>query len=206
MSRRCLVDAVLAHSLQPPTVINRHRAWLTGRAAGRVLDVSPRWDANWPDDHQGGRAALTVLGEGITRTPDGHPARLAGTIDGFEPPPGGFDAIVSTMAMCCAEDPPATARALAASLAPGGSLLLVEHVVGVGVTGLVQRGAAPFLAVGDGCRVDVDLGMVLRRAGLDLVEVTRFPVRSLLGLPIPFMAAAARVRSCAAGPEPAGDP
>ena len=124
------------------------------------------------------------------------------TVDRLRVAPASIDTIVSSMTLCCTADPPATVRALAAALAPGGSMLVLEHVVGVGMAGLLLRGMAPFAAAGAGCRPDLDLASVLRDAGLDLVEVSRFSAHLMPGMPVPFLAGVARLRA-GAGHAPA---
>jgi SAM-dependent methyltransferase len=209
MLRRCLAAAATeqVYPYHEPGALSGHRRRLLHRAAGSVLDLSSRWTRNQACYRPGTVEHLTVLSAQLTfaRPPEWTddqmveaPDVLAGTIDSVAPPEGTFDTVVATMALCTASDLDQTLASIARWLRPGGLLLILEHVRGTGLTGLAQRAAAPVgAALGAGCRVDQDLAGGLRRAGFDLTDAARFTTWLAAGVPTPFLAGVARVRTAA---------
>jgi ubiquinone/menaquinone biosynthesis C-methylase UbiE len=87
---------------------------------------------------------------------------------------GGFDTVVSTLVFCTVEDPSRSAAEVKRVLAPGGRLLLLEHVRnGSDRTARWQdRLERPWGWIAGGCHPNRDTAATLRAAGfeLDLVE------------------------------------
>jgi hypothetical protein len=103
--------------------------------------------------------------------------------------------VPSTLDVWMVPSTPWCRRWRSARLRPGGQLLVLEHVLGTGLTGLAQRAAGPVgAALGAGCRVDMDLGPALRRAGFDLTDAARFTAWLGSGVPTPYLAGVARLR------------
>jgi SAM-dependent methyltransferase len=77
--------------------------------------------------------------------------------------------------LCSDPDPDETLAAAKRWLVPGGRLLFLEHVAGVGTRGWLQRAAAPLWAkVSRGCRPDRDAINLLRGAGFAVTDCERF--------------------------------
>lgn len=122
--------------------------------------------------------------------------------DGVPPvaePDHSFDTIVCVLVLCTVADPAATLGELRRLLAPGGSVLFLEHVIGRGAAARFQRAASPAWArVAGGCRLDRDTIGAMREAGFVITDLER---------PAPFgrMTAGTIVRGRAIGraPEPA---
>ena len=82
-------------------------------------------------------------------------------------PDGGFDTVVCTLVLCTVPDADRAAARIARLLAPGGKVLFLEHVRGVGARGVVQRAVTPlWRVVVPGCHLDREPVLALRRAGL----------------------------------------
>jgi len=83
-----------------------------------------------------------------------------------------FDTAVATFALCTVVDPVAALRELRRVLAPGGGLLLLEHVHLPWQPGrMAQTLAAPaWAAVAGGCRLDRDTVRFVRDAGFSVLH------------------------------------
>jgi ubiquinone/menaquinone biosynthesis C-methylase UbiE len=92
---------------------------------------------------------------------------------------GAFDSVVSTLVFCTVQDPDAAADEVRRVLAPGGRLLLVEHVRDPAEGGLARwqdRLERPWGWFGAGCHPNRDTAATLRRAGFDLeLDSDEFP-------------------------------
>ena len=83
-----------------------------------------------------------------------------------------FDAVVATLVLCTVKDPQVALAEVSRVLKPGGELLFIEHVRGVGSTARWQRLVArPWAAVAGGCRCDRTTEMSINGSPLDLVEI-----------------------------------
>ena len=123
-------------------------------------------------------SAVTVVDAGAERLPF---------------PDDSFDTVVSTLVLCTVADPDAALAEVRRVLAPGGRLLLIEHV----------RADAPRLArrqdrfaglwhtVAMGCRCNQPTVELLERAGLSL-ELAPSRWRSMPSLVAPLVVGAAR--------------
>lgn len=214
MPNRCLATAATeqVYPYHEPGSVSGHRRRLLHRASGGVLDLSTRWALNQACYRPGSIESLTVLGPPVAFSRPlewsddpvvGRPEVVPGTVDSADPPVGAFDTVVSTMTLCTARDVAGTLSAVAGWLRPGGQLLVLEHVLGTGLTGLAQRALGPVgTALGTGCRVDLDLGPLLRRSGFDLVDAARFTAWLGSGVPTPCLAGVARLRRPVPSPPP----
>jgi hypothetical protein len=116
-------------------------------------------------------------------------------------PPPLFDTVVASLTLCTVDSLDRTLEAIASWLAPDGQLLVAGHVLGTGVTGLIQSafspagGSAVARAGGLGCHLDQDLPTALRAAGLQLSDCARFTTRIGALVPLPCLAGVARRRS-----------
>lgn len=193
MAARCVVAAVNEQfaPFGQSAVVAAHRGHLLARAAGAALDLSLRPEPNleaWPVS---AITSLSVLGFDPSRgrpLPPGlpHPTPVGAAEDGyFGPQPGAFDTVVSVFTACAVSDPAVWLRRIAMSLGPGGRLLLLEHVRAGGWTRLLQRAVSPVsrMAVG-GCRLDLDLFSLVRRAGFGLSDGARWRVVGPAPLPV----------------------
>jgi hypothetical protein len=205
MERRCVLAALAAHTpaVLDDGTLDAHRRRLLHRAEGRVLDLSARWAPNVAAYRRGALSALCVVdptGRGRVEPPVGVPAarRLA---EAGDAPAHCYDHVVVTFTLCAAPDPVGLLRAAVTHLAPGGRLLVLEHVRGTGLTGLVQHLAGPVgRRVRTGCRLDLDLAAAAVAADLDIVDGGRF--RLLIGAAVPAPCLAAVLRP--ARPIPSG--
>ncbi len=82
---------------------------------------------------------------------------------------GPFDTVVDTFGLCSYADPAAALQAMAAALAPGGVLLLLEHGRShyAAVNGVLDRGAHAHAAQW-GCEWNRDIDAVVAAAGLEI--------------------------------------
>ncbi len=95
-----------------------------------------------------------------------------------------MDTVVSTLVLCSVGDLPATLAEIERVLAPGGRLLLLEHVAGHGRTRRIQGAIDPLWRVlAQGCRLVRDTRAALEQAGFDTSEVTdwRLPGGGITG-------------------------
>jgi ubiquinone/menaquinone biosynthesis C-methylase UbiE len=84
---------------------------------------------------------------------------------------GSFDTIVSTLVFCTVQDPDAAAAEVRRLLAPGGRLLLLEHVRSAEDGRLARwqdRLERPWGWFSGGCHPNRDTAATLRRAGFDV--------------------------------------
>ena len=173
------------------------RGELLASARGRVLELGAGTGLNlrhYPDDvdlvvsepDPAMRARLRRRAGGAVTVVDAGAERLP-----F--PDDSFDTVVSTLVLCTVADPDAALAEVRRVLAPGGRLLLIEHV----------RADAPRLArrqdrfaglwhtVAMGCRCNQPTVELLERAGLSL-ELAPSRWRSMPSLVAPLVVGAAR--------------
>jgi len=160
-----------------------HRAYLTGNAAGRVLDVGVGTGINFayyrseqeivgiePDPYMLRRAQARAdrLGRRVKL--------IAERAEELPFPDSSFDAAVETLVFCTISDPDRALRELRRVLRPGGELRFLEHV----------RASAPGWArfqdfvtpvwgrIGGGCHPNRDTVSAIERAGFRIEELRHY--------------------------------
>jgi hypothetical protein len=211
MAARCLVAAADArlHPTGESDVLNGHRRRLLARASGRVLDLSEHWAANLAYYRAGTVATVTVIGDlalGAQLAPSSGVAppdeawglevvRRDGGIDALEMDSDSVDTLVTTFSLCCIDAIDALFDRVLHWLAPGARVLVLEHVLGTGMIGLLQRALTPVeRSMAGGCRLDVNVTGSLRHAGLVTGDCARFRLPVAGPLSVPCVAAVARPR------------
>jgi len=159
------------------------RRRLVATARGRVLEIGSGTGANLAAlPHDLDRLVLTEPSAGMRRRLALRVARTDRRDEGIEVvdacaedlpfDDASFDTVVVTLALCSVTDPGAALAEVARVLAPGGRLLLIEHVRGEGRTARLQRILDPvWRRVTGGCRLVRDTRAELERAGFDTSEV-----------------------------------
>jgi SAM-dependent methyltransferase len=178
-----LYDRILASS-EARGLAERRRT-LLAHARGRVLEVGAGTGLNLAHYRPGQVTSLVALEPDgamrrrlLPRVGTGTPVRCevheAG-IDEVTFADGSFDTVVCTLVLCTVPDPARAVATIKAWLAPDGCLLFLEHVRAVGLTGRLQRAAAPVwrYAFG-GCHLDRDTLGSLRAADLAITDCQRF--------------------------------
>lgn len=88
-------------------------------------------------------------------------------------PDGSADAVVGVLVLCTVTDLDRTLAEVERVLAPGGRLVLLEHVAGTGRTAALQRVLArPWRVFGQGCHLRRDPRAALDARGWDTTDVT----------------------------------
>ena len=160
----------------------RRRADLLGALNGRVLDVGAGTGANLAYFKS---ASSVVLAE-----PDAAMrARITPKLDqatvpievsdapaeALPFPDCHFDAAVCALVLCTVPDPAAALAEIRRVLAPGGTLVVLEHVRGQGRFAKVQHGIAPvWTKLAAGCVLTRDTKTALEQAGFTLVRYEAF--------------------------------
>jgi ubiquinone/menaquinone biosynthesis C-methylase UbiE len=182
------------------------RAEVLSQASGRTLEI-------------GGGTGLNLarypraVGSLTVTEPDPHMARRARERVAAEPPPfpvdvveagaerlpfadGSFDTVVSTLVLCTVSDADAAAAEVRRVLAPGGRLLLLEHVRDPDEGPLARwqdRLERPWGWFAAGCHPNRDTAATLRRAGFEL-ELVRDELPKAPPLARPMVRGSATVR------------
>lgn len=87
---------------------------------------------------------------------------------------GSFDTVVCALVLCTVPEVAASLAELHRLLAPGGSLLFLEHVLGQPPLARFQRLATPWWSrVAGGCQLDRDTIGALRSAGFVITDLER---------------------------------
>jgi hypothetical protein len=106
---------------------------------------------------------------------------------------GTFDTIVSVLTLCTVEDVVELLGGLEARMAPGGQLLVLEHVGRPGWVGSAERLMSPVArSVVSGCNLRSDVLRLARQQGLAITDCDRF--RTWAGSSLPFATVAGVVR------------
>lgn len=190
MARRCVVATAQAHlpAALDDGLLGAHRRRLLHRARGRVLDLSSRWEHNLPAYDASSVASIVATGGRRSRRDPAIPLPLV-VPQLADTPMGAFDTVVVAFTLCTVERPADLLAAAADRLVPGGQLLVLEHVAGTGLTGAVQYLTNPLsLALGVGCRFDLDVPAAARQAGLALIDCARFRLWVAAAVPAPGLA------------------
>ena len=149
------------------------------RARGRVLDIGAGLD--YPLAEVNAVVALECDPAGQGRLPD-RAAPAALTVEVLDASVAeasfadeSFDTVVSRMVLCRVPDLEQTAAALRRWLRPDGEWLFVEHGIGQGARGRLQRAATPaWSRLAGGCRLDRDVVGALRRSGWLVTALQHF--------------------------------
>ena len=161
------------------------RADLLAGAAGRVLEIGAGTGANLAHLPPAAVESLvlvepsgpmrTRLARRVAELRDRLPADtrvLDGSADALPVPDGSVDTLVSTLVLCSVPDVDTTVAELRRVIAPGGRLLLLEHVAGHGRTRRLQGMIDPaWRVVARGCRLVRETRAALERGGFDTADV-----------------------------------
>jgi len=153
------------------------RRELVGSARGRVLEIGAGTGANLPHYPAQVEVVLTEpdahMAKRLRAKAGGLPA-LEASADALPFPDDSFDTVVATLVFCSVPDVTSALREVRRVLAPGGSLLFLEHV-------RAQPGSArerwqdrlnpPWRAFACGCNCNRDFLGYLRAAGFTVGEV-----------------------------------
>jgi ubiquinone/menaquinone biosynthesis C-methylase UbiE len=164
--------------------VGRARADLLARASGRALEIGAGTGANLP------HLPSTVCGLTLVEPSapmrerlQNHVARLrdrlpddvsivAGSAAELPAEDASVDTLISTLVLCSVPDVDVAARELRRVIAPGGTLLVMEHVAGHGRTRTAQGIIDPaWRVVARGCRLVRDTRTALEQAGFDTKDV-----------------------------------
>lgn len=183
------------------------RRHLLARARGDVLEIGGGTGANLPHYPRTGVARVVVV------EPDGAmrrrllqrvavaPVAVEVHETGIDDAPfadGSFDTVVSTLVLCTVPDPQAALGRIHRLLKPGGSLLFLEHVAGIGLRLHLQRLVSPlWQRMLGGCHPDRDLVSAIRDAGFTIAECDRFNLPKVSRLARPAVQGVAHVKAAA---------
>lgn len=171
-------------------VLRKLRVWVTGEAAGRVLEVGVGTGANFPYYPEAlGLVAvdpnLFMLARARRRADrlgrDVGLIRAAAEALPFAD--GSFDTVVATLVFCSVFDLDRAVAEVRRVLRPGGTFRFIEHVRAEGgLLGRLQDGATPaWRRVAGGCHLNRRTVEAIERAGFELV---RLEDHSLLFMPL----------------------
>lgn len=159
---------------------SRHR--LLRHAEGRVLDLGAGTGANFAYYPREVRHVVALDPElGMLATADGKREAatvpvviVAGSAESLPFPDATFDTVVATLVFCTIGDPGRAIAEVARVLAPGGRVLMLEHVRSSNpLLGIVMDAATPLQRlVAAGCHLNRKTHGLVARAGFS-VEVLR---------------------------------
>lgn len=165
--------------------LGRARDGLLADATGRVLEIGAGTGANLAHLPRSGITSLLLVEpsgpmrdrlERRVRAGRSHLPEdtriVAGSAARLPVADASIDTVVSTLVLCSVPDLDAAVRELRRVLAPGGRLLLLEHVAGHGRTRRLQGVIDPgWRVVARGCRLVRDTRTALERGGFDTSDV-----------------------------------
>lgn len=170
--------------------LGSQRVALVGRARGRVLDVGAGTGANLraydrdrvdrvdliePDPRMNRRLLSRLAGAPVPV--EMHPIGIEAAERVFGPET--YDTVVCTLVLCTVQDLRSAVETIRRLLKPGGRLLFMEHVAGVGTTALAQKAVRPvWKKLAGGCDLRRETTVALREAGFVISSADRFhPLR-----------------------------
>lgn len=170
--------------------VNLLRWWHVGSARGKVLEVCAGSARNLPYYNKGRVSSLTladacpemvaVARDKVEASKEKLPPTevVVASVDDLTPAttPTAFDTVVDTFGLCSVPDPAAALRAMAAVLAPGGRLILIEHGrtnTWAWLDAQLDAGAAAHAAKW-GCDWNRDILKAVAEAGLVVERVSRW--------------------------------
>jgi ubiquinone/menaquinone biosynthesis C-methylase UbiE len=157
------------------------RAGLVSQASGRVLEIGAGTGLNieyYPDTLE--KVVLTEPSEAmasrLTERLEASSLRGEVIIAGAEKlpfPDASFDTVVCTLVLCTVPDPDASLAEMHRVLAPGGKLLLLEHVRSESAASAAwqDRLETPWRWFGNGCRCNRDTISSVESAGFNFEEL-----------------------------------
>jgi SAM-dependent methyltransferase len=187
------------------------RRHLLAKATGRVLEIGAGTGANLPyyadierlDLIEPDGAMRKRLETRLDQVPVPVTVRAL-SIGDVDLVGGVYDTIVTTLVLCTVPDLAHAVDRLRRLLAPTGQLLFLEHVVGTGARGRLQRAASPlWRRVAAGCRCDRDVVGALRAGGFVVTDLERFAMPMPNPLVRPAVQGVARRRTAAGSEEAA---
>ncbi|GAB2477904.1 class I SAM-dependent methyltransferase [Jatrophihabitans fulvus] len=161
--------------------MHAQRAELLAAARGRTLEIGAGTGLNlalYPDSvtdlvlTDSDAAMLRRLRRRTER--GGRPATVVPAPAGDLPfADGTFDTVVCTLVLCTVADPSAALREIDRVLAPGGRLLVIEHVRAADprLARRQDRWRRPWAAFAAGCTCNRETGAALRDAGFDATSL-----------------------------------
>ena len=170
--------------------LREQRRALVAQATGRVLEIGAGTGLN--AGHYTDRVTDLVFAEPEAPMAQRLRARVErGTVveapcEALPFPDDAFDTVVSTLVLCTVEDPQRSFAEIRRVLAPGGRLLLLEHVRSTdpALARWQDRLHGPWHWMGRGCHCNRDTAADLRGAGFDVqVQDTRLPKAAKLVKP-----------------------
>lgn len=172
--------------------LSQWRDTLLSPLSGRVLEIGAGTGLNL--SHYTSEVTELVLVEpdhqmrkGLTPRAKACKARQlrlhAGTLEDYPHEPGSFDAVVFTLVLCTVPDPGATLRRAYHALAPGGTLVFIEHVAAHPETSryVWQHRLEPVwkLCAGN-CHLTRETEEEILAAGFEIQEIERESMRKAL--------------------------
>ena len=139
----------------------------------RYVPERVRWIGIEPNSHMHDQLRARAEQAGIEAD-----VRLAGA-DAIDLEDSVADVAVSTLVLCSVPDVAQVLAEIRRVLKPDGELRFIEHVAAPRGTGLsrAQSVLKPlWYLLGNGCRIDRDIGTVIRNAGFSSVDIDTFRV------------------------------
>ena len=155
----------------PPEVqllVRARRRALVAGAAGQVLDLGGA------DAHQGLWTTVPAVTDSTVLDGADDVRLHALARDGVA-----FDTVFSVFQLASASDLDATLRRIASVLTEDGCILFIEPGRLTGTAGRLQRLVAPPVGLATGWRVDRDIPMSMRTAGLSVTDLERHRIPTI---------------------------
>lgn len=189
-----------------------HRRTLVAEATGVVVEIGAGYGATF--EHYGDRVTRVLalepdahLRAAATATASRVPLDIdvrAGVVESIPLADGTVDTVVSSLVLCSVRDQAAALAEIARVLAPGGRLLVYEHVrSNNGALALAEDAMTPLWGLmAGGCHPNRDTVAAVREAGFTVDSERRFGFAVLPGVPPVAHVLVAATRP--AQPAPAG--